>query len=73
MKKRSLWQFFVWLNWKKALSKELRRLGHDVRAVLPRYRRIDLGGLSAIVRGLQLSGEGSGADLLMPRERDLFR
>jgi coenzyme F420-0:L-glutamate ligase/coenzyme F420-1:gamma-L-glutamate ligase len=28
---------------------------------------------AAIVRGLRLSGEGSGADLLMPRERDLFR
>lgn len=27
----------------------------------------------AIVRGLRLSGRGSGADLLMPRERDLFR
>ena len=27
----------------------------------------------AIVRGLQLLGEGTGADLLMPRERDLFR
>ena len=28
---------------------------------------------AAIVRGLQLSGEGSGGDLVMPRERDLFR
>lgn len=28
---------------------------------------------AAIVRGLHLSGQGSGADLLMPRERDLFR
>jgi coenzyme F420-0:L-glutamate ligase/coenzyme F420-1:gamma-L-glutamate ligase len=28
---------------------------------------------AAIVRGLQLAGEGSGRDLLMPRERDLFR
>ena len=27
----------------------------------------------AIVRGLDLAGEGSGQDLLMPRERDLFR
>jgi coenzyme F420-0:L-glutamate ligase/coenzyme F420-1:gamma-L-glutamate ligase len=27
----------------------------------------------AIVRGLSPSGQGSGADLLMPRERDLFR
>ena len=26
-----------------ALSKELRRLGHDVRVVLPRYRQIDIG------------------------------
>ena len=25
------------------LSKELRRLGHDVRAVLPRYRQVDVG------------------------------
>ena len=28
---------------------------------------------AAIVRGLDLAGEGSGQDLLMPRERDLFR
>lgn len=28
---------------------------------------------AAIVRGLDLAGDGSGADLLMPRERDLFR
>ena len=28
---------------------------------------------AAIVRGLELGGEGNGADLLMPRERDLFR
>jgi coenzyme F420-0:L-glutamate ligase/coenzyme F420-1:gamma-L-glutamate ligase len=28
---------------------------------------------AAIVRGLDLAGEGRGADLLMPRERDLFR
>jgi coenzyme F420-0:L-glutamate ligase / coenzyme F420-1:gamma-L-glutamate ligase len=28
---------------------------------------------AAIVRGLRLRGEGSGRDLLMPRERDLFR
>jgi coenzyme F420-0:L-glutamate ligase/coenzyme F420-1:gamma-L-glutamate ligase len=28
---------------------------------------------AVIVRGLQISGDGSGADLLMPRERDLFR
>ncbi len=27
----------------------------------------------AIVRGLELDGDGSGRDLLMPRERDLFR
>src|SRR6266852_7382974 len=25
-----------------SLSKELRRLGHDVRAVLPRYRQVDI-------------------------------
>src|SRR5579859_6035736 len=37
-----------------ALSKELRRLGHDVRAVLPRYRRVDVSRLTAIVRGLQV-------------------
>ena len=37
-----------------SLSKELRRLGHDVRAVLPRYRQIDIArhGLSPVVRGL---------------------
>ncbi len=28
---------------------------------------------AAIVRGLALAGEGTGADLVMPRERDLFR
>ena len=28
---------------------------------------------AAIVRGLEISGEGAGADLLMPPERDLFR
>jgi coenzyme F420-0:L-glutamate ligase/coenzyme F420-1:gamma-L-glutamate ligase len=28
---------------------------------------------AAIARGLHLQGEGSGRDLLMPRERDLFR
>jgi coenzyme F420-0:L-glutamate ligase/coenzyme F420-1:gamma-L-glutamate ligase len=28
---------------------------------------------AAIVRGLDVAGEGSGSDLLMPRERDLFR
>src|SRR5213080_2975512 len=39
-----------------SLSKELRRLGHDVRAVLPRYRQIDIAqhGLVAVVRGLQV-------------------
>jgi coenzyme F420-0:L-glutamate ligase / coenzyme F420-1:gamma-L-glutamate ligase len=28
---------------------------------------------AAIVRGVRLSGEGRGSDLVMPRERDLFR
>jgi len=28
---------------------------------------------AAIVRGLQVSGDGRGSDLVMPRERDLFR
>lgn len=28
---------------------------------------------AAIVRGLRLSGDGHGSDLVMPRERDLFR
>ncbi|MGH7763594.1 MAG: glycogen/starch synthase, partial [Candidatus Dormibacteraceae bacterium] len=39
-----------------ALSKELRRLGHDVRAVLPRYKRIDPAAfhLEPRVRGLQV-------------------
>jgi coenzyme F420-0:L-glutamate ligase/coenzyme F420-1:gamma-L-glutamate ligase len=27
----------------------------------------------AVVRGLDVGGEGSGADLVMPRDRDLFR
>jgi F420-0:gamma-glutamyl ligase len=28
---------------------------------------------AAIVRGLRLAGNGRGSDLVMPRERDLFR
>jgi coenzyme F420-0:L-glutamate ligase/coenzyme F420-1:gamma-L-glutamate ligase len=28
---------------------------------------------AAIVRGVRVSGDGRGSDLLMPRERDLFR
>ena len=28
---------------------------------------------AAIVRGVDVAGDGSGADLVMPRERDLFR
>ena len=28
---------------------------------------------AAIVRGLRLRGDGRGSDLVMPRERDLFR
>jgi ADP-glucose type glycogen/starch synthase len=37
-----------------SLSKELRRLGHDVRVVLPRYRQVDIGkhGLKPVVREL---------------------
>src|SRR5712691_3742788 len=39
-----------------SLSKELRRLGHDVSAVLPRYRQVDIAhyGLVPVVRGLQV-------------------
>ena len=39
-----------------ALSKELRRLGHDVRAVLPRYRQVDINrfGLRAVASDLQV-------------------
>ena len=39
-----------------SLSKELMRLGHDVRVVLPRYRQIDIGryGLRPIVSDLQV-------------------
>jgi starch synthase len=39
-----------------ALSKELRRLGHDVRVVLPRYRSVDVGrfGLRPVVNDLQV-------------------
>ncbi len=39
-----------------ALSKELRRLGHDVRVVLPRYRQVDIGryGLRPAVSDLQV-------------------
>jgi len=39
-----------------SLSKELRRLGHDVRAVIPRYRQVDIGryGLRPVVTDLQV-------------------
>ena len=39
-----------------ALSKELMRLGHDVRVVLPRYRQVDVGryGLRPVVTDLQV-------------------
>src|SRR4029077_18878358 len=39
-----------------ALSKELHRLGHEVRLVMPRYRQIDIGkyGLQAVVTDLQV-------------------
>jgi ADP-glucose type glycogen/starch synthase len=39
-----------------SLSKELRRLGHDVRVVMPRYRQVDIGkhGLEPVVRDLQV-------------------
>ena len=39
-----------------SLSKELRRLGHDVRVVLPRYRQIDIGqhGLQPVVSNLEV-------------------
>ena len=39
-----------------SLSKELRRLGHDVRVVLPRYRQVDIGryGLRPVVTDLQV-------------------
>jgi ADP-glucose type glycogen/starch synthase len=39
-----------------SLSKELRRIGHDVRVVLPRYRQIDIGryGLQAVVTDLKV-------------------
>jgi starch synthase len=39
-----------------SLSKELRRLGHDVRVVLPRYRQVDVGryNLRPVVTDLQV-------------------
>jgi starch synthase len=39
-----------------SLSKELRRLGHDVRVVLPRYRQIDIGryNLRPVITDLQV-------------------
>jgi ADP-glucose type glycogen/starch synthase len=39
-----------------SLSKELRRLGHDVRVVMPRYRQVDIGkhGLEPVVRDMQV-------------------
>ena len=39
-----------------SLSKELRRLGHDIRVVMPRYRQIEIGkhGLRPVVRDLQV-------------------
>jgi starch synthase len=40
-----------------ALSKELKRLGHDVRVVLPRYRSVDIAAfhLHPVVSGLQVT------------------
>ena len=39
-----------------SLSKELRRIGHDVRVVLPRYRQIDIGryGLRAVASDVKV-------------------
>jgi starch synthase len=39
-----------------ALSKELKRMGHDVRVVLPRYRQVDIGrySLNRVVANLQV-------------------
>jgi starch synthase len=39
-----------------ALSKELRRLGHDVRVVMPRYRQVEIGryNLRPVLTGLQV-------------------
>src|SRR6266852_371696 len=39
-----------------SLSKELRRLGHDVRVVMPRYRQVEIGkhGLKPVARDLQV-------------------
>jgi len=39
-----------------SLAKELRRLGHDVRVVLPRYRQVDIDryGLRPVVTGLEV-------------------
>ena len=39
-----------------SLSKELRRLGHDVRVVMPRYRQVEIGkhGLKPVIRDLQV-------------------
>ena len=38
-----------------SLTKELRRLGHDVRVVLPRYRHIDPSGFTQVVKGLTVT------------------
>jgi ADP-glucose type glycogen/starch synthase len=59
-----------------SLSKELRRLGHDVRVVLPRYRQIELGkhGLKPVVHDLQvpLGGQTMPATIFEGRLGDVI-
>ncbi len=59
-----------------ALSKELRRLGHDVRCVLPRYRQVDIGryDLKPVVSNLPvpLGTETMPATILEGRLGDLI-
>ena len=58
-----------------SLSKELHRLGHDVRVVLPRYRQVDIGarGLRPVVSDLHvtLGNEVMPATIFEGRQGDL--
>ena len=59
-----------------SLSKELRRLGHDVRVVMPRYRQVELGkhGLKPVVHDLQvpLGGQTMPATIFEGRLGDVI-
>ena len=58
-----------------ALAKELRRLGHDVRVMLPRYRSADIGryGLQPVAKDVwvPLGSDGLAATIFEGRQGDL--